>query len=168
MRNCARPAQTTARFSRSRSCRAVRLAIAALVLAGSGFLAAPAAEAKCVRSGVIYTCLTPSGPPIMLSCYGAGGVQTCIDFSGKTILVGHHWRNELTITSVQDVSAVATTDTPGQTASSDQIDTGSSTTVTTSSETDFETELATALAANAAAKSKTASSSTRTKQKPTH
>lgn len=128
--------------------------MAGLLSAGASVFAAPSADARCVHSGLVFSCVTAGAKPIMLSCYGAdtGGVQTCIDFSGNTVLVGRHWRNHLT--EVPDAAS-------GGTSTDTQTDT--STQMTSSEDASFDAQLSAALAANAAA-SRRSGGTTRTKQ----
>jgi hypothetical protein len=132
-----------------RARRAARL-FACLALAGAACLSGNSAEARCISSGVIYSCVTNGGPPVLLSCFGTGAVQTCIDASGKSVIVGHHWRRQFT--SSDDPSSDGTAD--------------NSTQMQTVDETSFEAELSSALAANAAAAKSTAKP-TSTRRQPT-
>ena len=100
------------------------------VLVVVGTLCIGTAEARCVKSGMVYSCLTPGGPPIMMTCYGTGGARTCADFAGKIIIVGQHWRMQLV---------------------DDPTSTDASMTLTPTEDVSFEQQLETALAANTAA-----------------
>lgn len=137
----ARPVSDIARRSGS---RAGRRLVAGLALAVASSLAPLPAHARCIHSGAVYTCITSSGPPLLLSCYGTGGVQTCIDSSGKAVVVGQHWRKP--VASPPDT---ASTDAPPQ--------------VTATEDVSFDAQLAAALAANPAA-SRSPGGTTRTKQ----
>lgn len=99
-------------------------------LAAACVVMAPiAAGARCIESGVLYSCTTVQGGHVQLSCYGVGTIQTCIANTGQSVLVGPHWRT--------DLSAGVSTQ-------------GSSSAPTPTTDISFESQLSSAIAANPA------------------
>jgi len=140
------------RLQASRLSRA--LTPAGLVIAGLCLVAASPAEARCVHSGLVYSCVQTGGKTVMLTCYGAGNVQNCIDFSGNVVLVGRYWRNHLTTVPDESV-APASTDEGEQTQSASP---STSTEMTTTEDVDFDMQLSSALDAKGASSQSSASS----------
>lgn len=119
--------------------RGLRRLAAGLLLTTTGCLAGAAASAHCVNIGAVYSCITPSGPPVMLSCYGTGFVKTCMDFASSNFVVAsQHWRTEF-------IEAPTSTMSPTEALNSTEMQ------QTTTNEVDFNTQLNSALMANATA-----------------
>ncbi|MBS0559860.1 MAG: hypothetical protein JSR21_07380 [Proteobacteria bacterium] len=66
------------------------LAVAALVCAATFLMPAKRAEAGCLHTAQLYSCVSPGGKVVQLYCIGSGIVQTCMDFQGGWILVAPH------------------------------------------------------------------------------
>jgi len=63
----------------------VALACAAIFLAP-----AKRAEAACLHTAQLYSCVAPNGEVMQVYCIGSGIVETCMDFHGGWILVAPH------------------------------------------------------------------------------
>ncbi len=86
--------------------RSSRLArIAALCLPFGGL--PMAAQAGCIHTNQLYSCVDAQGNSLQFYCFGAGEVQTCMDFSGGWVLVSPH----------EVLSQVTTSDSDSQLAS---------------------------------------------------
>ena len=80
----------------------------AFLAAGALGVSTATAEAGCLHTAQLYSCVDASGATTQYYCFGAGAVLTCMNFSGGWLLVApHELLSQVTTSSIDSQLASA-------------------------------------------------------------